>query len=40
MLTEGSTGVLVRSEDGEAKGYLTFEIVSRLLSGSDEEVIA
>jgi osmoprotectant transport system ATP-binding protein len=32
MLTEGSTGVLVRGEDGSAKGFLTFEVVSRLLS--------
>ena len=31
MLTEGSTGVVVRGEDGSAKGYLTFEVVSRLL---------
>jgi osmoprotectant transport system ATP-binding protein len=36
MLTEGSMGVLVQSENGEPKGYLTFEIVSRLLSQSDE----
>jgi osmoprotectant transport system ATP-binding protein len=40
MLTEGSTGVLVRSSDGEPQGYLTFEIVSRLLSESDEEASA
>ena len=31
MLTEGSEGVVVRGEDGTAKGYLTFEVVSRLL---------
>jgi osmoprotectant transport system ATP-binding protein len=37
MLTEGSTGVVVRGEDGNAKGYLTFEVVSRLL-GQDEAV--
>jgi osmoprotectant transport system ATP-binding protein len=37
MLTEGSTGVLAQSENGERQGYLTFEIVSRLLSQSDEE---
>jgi osmoprotectant transport system ATP-binding protein len=40
MLTEGSTGVLVQSENGERQGYLTFEIVSRLLSRSDEEAPA
>jgi osmoprotectant transport system ATP-binding protein len=37
MLTEGSTGVVVRGHDGAAKGYLTFEVVSRLLS-QDEAV--
>jgi osmoprotectant transport system ATP-binding protein len=37
MLTEGSTGVVVRGDDGNAKGYLTFEVVSRLL-GQDEAV--
>jgi osmoprotectant transport system ATP-binding protein len=31
MLTEGATGVVVRDEDGTAKGCLTFEVVSRLL---------
>ena len=31
MLTEGSSGVVVRDEDGAAKGYLTFEVVRRLL---------
>ena len=31
MLTEGSSGVVVRDEDGTAKGYLTFEAVRRLL---------
>jgi osmoprotectant transport system ATP-binding protein len=31
MLTEGSSGVVVRGEDGTAKGYLTFEVVRRLL---------
>jgi osmoprotectant transport system ATP-binding protein len=40
MLTEGSIGVLVQSENGERQGYLTFEIVSRLLSQSDEEAPA
>jgi osmoprotectant transport system ATP-binding protein len=37
MLTEGSTGVIVRGEDGAPKGYLTFEVVSRLL-GQDEAI--
>jgi osmoprotectant transport system ATP-binding protein len=40
MLTEGSTGVLVQAENGERQGYLTFEIVSRLLSQSDEDAPA
>ena len=31
MLTEGSSGVVVRDEDGTAKGLLTFEVVRRLL---------
>jgi osmoprotectant transport system ATP-binding protein len=31
MLTEGSEGVVVRGEDGQAKGYLTIAAVSRLL---------
>jgi osmoprotectant transport system ATP-binding protein len=31
MLTEGSAGVVVRGEDGTPKGYLTFEVVRRLL---------
>jgi osmoprotectant transport system ATP-binding protein len=31
MLTEGAGGVVVRDEDGNAKGYLTFEVVRRLL---------
>jgi osmoprotectant transport system ATP-binding protein len=32
MLTEGSSGVVVRGADGAAVGYLTFEVVHRLLS--------
>jgi osmoprotectant transport system ATP-binding protein len=36
MLTEGTTGVLVRAEDGTPRGYLTFEVVSRLLSERDD----
>jgi osmoprotectant transport system ATP-binding protein len=39
MLTEGTTGVLVRAEDGTAKGYLTFEVVSRLLSETKSEPV-
>jgi osmoprotectant transport system ATP-binding protein len=31
MLTEGSSGVIVRGDDGAPKGYLTFEVVRRLL---------
>jgi osmoprotectant transport system ATP-binding protein len=36
MLTEGSTGVLVRGDNGTPKGYLTFDVVSQLLSARDE----
>jgi osmoprotectant transport system ATP-binding protein len=32
MLTEGASGVVVKGEDGNAIGYLTFEVVSGLLS--------
>jgi osmoprotectant transport system ATP-binding protein len=39
MLTEGSSGVIVRGEDGVVQGYLTFEIVSRLLSQSEGEPV-
>jgi osmoprotectant transport system ATP-binding protein len=36
MLTEGSTGVVVRGENGgPAIGYMTFDVVSRLLSESE-----
>jgi osmoprotectant transport system ATP-binding protein len=35
MLTKGSSGVVVRGEEGAVQGYLTFEIVSRLLSESE-----
>jgi osmoprotectant transport system ATP-binding protein len=35
MLTEGSSGVVVRGEDGDVKGYMTFDVVSRLLSESE-----
>src|SRR4051794_32177149 len=40
MLTEGATGVLVRGDDGEPRGYLTFEVVSHLLSQSPDEARA
>jgi osmoprotectant transport system ATP-binding protein len=39
MLTEGSTGVLVVGQDGARTGYMTFEVVSRLLSGSASEPV-
>jgi osmoprotectant transport system ATP-binding protein len=39
MLTEGSSRVVVRADDGAAVGYLTFEIVSQLLSESETERI-
>ena len=36
MLTEGSTGVVVRGDNGgPAIGYLTFDVVSRLLSDTE-----
>jgi osmoprotectant transport system ATP-binding protein len=35
MLTEGSTGVIVVGEDGSPTGYMTFDVVSRLLSESE-----
>jgi osmoprotectant transport system ATP-binding protein len=37
MLTEGSSGVVVRGEDGTVKGYMTFDVISRLLSESEGE---
>jgi osmoprotectant transport system ATP-binding protein len=35
MLTEGSTGVVVLDQDGAASGYMTFDVVSRLLSDQE-----
>ena len=35
MLTEGAPGVVVVGQDGGAHGYMTFEVVSRLLSDSE-----
>jgi osmoprotectant transport system ATP-binding protein len=41
MLTDGSSGVVVRGSGGEAKVYLTFEVVSRLLApDSDSEAVS
>jgi osmoprotectant transport system ATP-binding protein len=40
MLTEGATGVLVRGADGGTRGYLTFEVVSHLLSQAPDEARA
>ena len=37
MLTEGSSGVVVRGDDGAVQGYLTFDVVSRLLSATEDE---
>jgi osmoprotectant transport system ATP-binding protein len=39
MLTDGSADIAVRGPDGELKGYLTFEIVSRLLSQDVQEQV-
>jgi osmoprotectant transport system ATP-binding protein len=36
MLTEGQMGVIVRAEGSEPKGYLSFELVTRLLSERPE----
>jgi CBS domain-containing protein len=39
MLTEGSTELVVRDPDGDVRGYLTLEALSRLLAeGSGEAV--
>jgi osmoprotectant transport system ATP-binding protein len=41
MLTDGSSGVVVRGSGGEAKGYLTFDVVSRLLApDSDRQAVS
>jgi osmoprotectant transport system ATP-binding protein len=37
MLTAGSPDLVVRGDDGAIRGYLTFEVVSRLLSTPEEE---
>jgi osmoprotectant transport system ATP-binding protein len=37
MLTEGAPGVVVVGQDGAAHGYMTFDVVSRLLSDSEGE---
>jgi osmoprotectant transport system ATP-binding protein len=40
MLTEGSPDLLVRGENGDVAGYMTFEVVSRLLSDREGHVVA
>ena len=40
MLTEGATGVRVKGADGDGDGYLTFEVVSRLLSEDTHKATA
>jgi osmoprotectant transport system ATP-binding protein len=37
MLTEGASGVVVVGQDGGSTGYMTFEVISRLLSESEGE---
>jgi osmoprotectant transport system ATP-binding protein len=37
MLTEGSTGVIVVGENDQPTGYMTFDVISRLLSESEGE---
>jgi len=37
MLTEGAPGVVVVGQDGGPTGYMTFDVVSRLLSDSEGE---
>jgi osmoprotectant transport system ATP-binding protein len=37
MLTEGSTGVVVVGENDQPTGYMTFDVISRLLSESEGE---
>ena len=39
MLTAGSTDVTVRGADGRVQGHLTFDLVSRLLSESEQEPV-
>jgi osmoprotectant transport system ATP-binding protein len=39
MLTEGSTELVVRGDDGGVRGYLTLEAVSRLLHGGRDEAV-
>ena len=39
MLTEGSTELVVRDEDGGVRGYLTLEAVSRMLANGHREAI-
>jgi osmoprotectant transport system ATP-binding protein len=40
MLTDGASELLVRDGDGEVRGYLTLDAVSRLLASGREEAVA
>jgi osmoprotectant transport system ATP-binding protein len=40
MLTEGSPDLLVRGDNGDVAGYMTFDVVSRLLSDREGHVVA
>jgi osmoprotectant transport system ATP-binding protein len=40
MLTAGSPDLVVRGENGEVAGYMTFEVVSRLLADREDRVVA
>src|ERR687886_255004 len=39
MLTAGSSNVIVRGADGRVEGHVTFDLVSRLLSESEQEPV-
>jgi osmoprotectant transport system ATP-binding protein len=39
MLTAGTADLVVRGEDGDVRGHLTFDVVSRLLSTRDEDQV-
>jgi osmoprotectant transport system ATP-binding protein len=39
MLTQGSSALTVRRTDGHVEGHLTFDLVSRLLSESEQEPV-
>jgi osmoprotectant transport system ATP-binding protein len=40
MLTAGTSDLVVRGKNGDQNGYLTFDVVSRLLSTREDEVPA